>query len=381
MMRFDGNFWYPFRSREVRDVCAHLAPDENRRLRAQAMRSGLIMGSIFGLLGLFSLYSLLTRLTLTVGTYFPRGYSFLVLFSLAIPLGLLMGLIMGMPFRKRTAAILCDTEYARQMGYTSESLALYRPGWKPAAAALIIIPLLVAGIAVAAWWTTHTNEAQARLIVARMARTYANCQSYRDSGVVESRYLKKTGPRTVEQPFITAFVRPDHFRFEYSSREGGQKPYRYIICSQPKVSPSWWDWIRSNTHQVRTWWDVQPGVKVSKSLGLALGGATGVSGGSAPTTAALLMPGEVWGSLTGLTDPRLAADGKIDEVDCFRIEGKYGNLPTTLWIDKQTYLLRRREQRMTIPGDVRVEQVTNYRPVLDQQIPDELLAFNPLGQP
>lgn len=380
MMRFGGNFYYPFRSREVCDICEHLTPEENRRLRSQAMRSGLIMGSIFG--GLFGLlqFWILIRSINVMSAYLPLVYSCLVLFSLVIPLGLLIGLIAGIPVRKRTARTLSETEYARQMGYTSETLALYRPSLKPFVAALIAIPLLVAGVVVAAWWTTHTNEAHARMIVARMARAYANCQSYRDTGVVESRYVEKTGRRTVEQPFSTAFVRPDHFRFEYSSNEGGQKPYRYIICSQPKDSPTWWDWIWSNTNDVQTWWDVQPGIKTSKSLGFALGGATGVSGGSAPTTAALLLPGEVWGSLTGLADLRLAADGKLGDVECFRIEGKYGNLPTTLWIEKETYLLRRRDQLMTLT-DFSVEQTTTYEPVIDGQVGDELLAFNPPVQP
>ena len=380
MMRFGGNFWYPFRSREVKDICEHLAPEEDRRLRAQAMRSGLIMGSIFGFLGFFLIYWLLIRLTMTVGMYFPRSYSFLVLFSLVIPLGLLIGLITGIPARKRTARILCETEYGKQMGFTSETLALYRPSMKPAAAALVAIPLLVAGVALAAWWTTHSDEAQARLIIARMANAYANCESYRDTGVVESRYIEKTGSRTVEQPFTTAFVRPGRFRFEYSSNEGGEKPYRYIICSQPKESPSWWDWIWSNTNDVNTWWDVQPGIKTSKSLGFALGGATGVSGGSAPTTAALLLPGEVWGSLTSLQDLRLPAERKLGGVECFRVEGSYGKLPTTFWIDKETYLLRRREQLMTLT-DFSVEQTTTYQGVIDQPVAAELLAFNPPLQP
>jgi len=367
---------YPFRSNEVRDICAHLTAEENGRVSASTWWYGALVGG----LGFLLLYGLLTHSVTVLVAYVPLEFTLLVIIALAMPVSLIFSWIATIPLRRRRTRLLCETEYARRMGFTSQSLPLYRPGWKSAAAAVLAIPPIVAGVSVGAWWAAHPSEADARLIVARMARTYANCQSYRDTGVVETRYIEKTGPRTVEQPFTTAFVRPDRFRFEYSSNEGGKKPYRYIICSQPKDSPSWWDWIWSNTSDVNTWWDVQPGVKTSKSLGFALGGATGVSGGSAPTTAALLLPGEVWGSLTGLQDLRLAADGKLGDVDCFRIEGSYGKLPTTLWIDKETYLLRRREQLMTFP-DFRAEQITTYQPAIDRPVADELLAFNPPVQP
>ncbi len=52
-------------------------------------------------------------------------------------------------------------------------------------------------------------------ILARMDKVYANCKSYRDTGVVKIVFAETDGSHhTVKRPFATAFVRPDRFRFE-----------------------------------------------------------------------------------------------------------------------------------------------------------------------
>jgi hypothetical protein len=39
-------------------------------------------------------------------------------------------------------------------------------------------------------------------------------------------------------------------------------------------------------------------------------------------------------------------DAKLDKVDCFRIEGKFAGNPTTIWIDKKTFLVLRIDEQM-----------------------------------
>ncbi len=118
----------------------------------------------------------------------------------------------------------------------------------------------------------------AREILDRMEKTYGNCKSYSDSGVVKTVYISAEGKRTRERPFITAFVRPDRFRFEYRKDEEGdpKRETRYIVWR--------------NGQEVETWWDVRPGFAKPESLNMALAGATGVSGGSAHRIPALLLP-------------------------------------------------------------------------------------------
>jgi outer membrane lipoprotein-sorting protein len=116
---------------------------------------------------------------------------------------------------------------------------------------------------------------KAQDVLDRMAKAYAGCKSYRDSGVVKTVFIEATGNRDVEKPFTTAFVRPDRFRFEYKEEAGGQER-RYIVWRKGK--------------EVQTWWDVKPGVEKPESLNLALAGATGVSGSSEPVREVLLSP-------------------------------------------------------------------------------------------
>jgi outer membrane lipoprotein-sorting protein len=202
----------------------------------------------------------------------------------------------------------------------------------------------------------------AQEVLDRMAKVYAGSNSYRDAGVVKPVFVEATGNRTVEKPFKTAFVRPDRFRFEYTEKQGGREN-RYIVWRKGK--------------DVQTWWDVKPGVEKPGSLGLALAGATGVSGAAAHTVPALLLPKEVGGRrLTDLTEVKRAEDAKLDKIDCFRIEGKFADSPTTLWIDKKKFLVRRIDSKKKF-DKFSTEETTTYDPVINDEIPDKALEFDP----
>lgn len=203
------------------------------------------------------------------------------------------------------------------------------------------------------------DQLTAKQIVERMAEEYAKCKSYRDSGVVKTVFIRPDRQRTVEKPFTTAFVRPGRFRFEYKD----DKERRYIVWRNGK--------------DVQTWWDIIPGIEKEASLDLALAGATGVSSGSAHTVPALLIPNEVSGRrLTGITEAKRIEDTKLDKVDCFRIQGPYAGSPVTIWVEKETFLVRRIDSQKTF-DDFRTEETTTYEPVIDGEISDEMLEFNP----
>jgi hypothetical protein len=148
------------------------------------------------------------------------------------------------------------------------------------------------------------------------------------------------------------------FRFEFKDANG-----RYLISS--------------NGQDVQTWWDVQPGIQKPKSLQLAVGGATGVSGGSAARIPAMLMPGKLkgWGGVH-ISNSKRIEDGKLEKFECLRLEGKYVNNPITLWIDKTSYLVRRVDEQAKF-DNFRTEQTTTYDPVIDGKITDEMLEFDP----
>ena len=203
----------------------------------------------------------------------------------------------------------------------------------------------------------------ARDLLDRMAKAYAGCKSYRDSGVVQTVFVKADGSLAVEKPFRTAFVRPDRFRFEFSQKGPDGKVSRYII------------WRKGQ--DIQTWWDLEPGVKKPESLNLALAGATGVSGTSAHTVPRLLLPKAVEGrSLLELTDVRRVGDARLGKAECYRVAGKFAANPMTLWIDKKTFLVRKIEQQMKFP-DFRAEQTTTYEPVAGAEVPEAALDFHP----
>src|SRR5438132_12536499 len=97
-------------------------------------------------------------------------------------------------------------------------------------------------------WEWMQDALTAEEILARVARTYAEAQSYRDTGLVRTVFISDDRPdRTVEKSFKTAFIRPDDFRFEYDEKEDDGRDYRYIIWRKGK--------------EIQTWWDVTPGVE------------------------------------------------------------------------------------------------------------------------
>jgi hypothetical protein len=230
-------------------------------------------------------------------------------------------------------------------------------------------------------------------ILTALAEVYATCLSYRDSGrVVTKFFLQHRRPRTSVKPFTTAFIRPDRFRFEYK--------HRYEVEDE-------WDRhiVWANGGEVRTWWDVSPGVERPESLSLALAGAGGVSGGSAHTIPTLLMPDRVGGRrLTELVDVVSLGDEALGGVTCYRLSGRFVPYPRdpaaeerrrleairitgreperaeqgplNVWIDRGTSLVRRIEYQTRFET-FRTEQLMEYEPAVGVVITDEELRFDP----
>ena len=134
-------------------------------------------------------------------------------------------------------------------------------------------------------------------ILERMGKAYAGCKTYRDSGAVKTDFIGADRNFTSEKPFTTAFVRPDKFRYEFKDTKPNGRVSRFIAWKDGK--------------DVRLWWDVQPGEKKHDSLDIPVAMGTGISGSSAHTVPALLLPDEVSGSrLSELTDVKRIDDAK-----------------------------------------------------------------------
>jgi len=216
------------------------------------------------------------------------------------------------------------------------------------------------------------DDATAAQVLARMADVYQNCKTNADAGMVKTKFITKEEEWLDEKPFTTAYVRPDRFRFEYSNKfplSDSPTSIRHIIWANGK--------------DVRTWWDVQPGVKKEVSLGMAIAAATGVSSGAAHIIPRLLMSKDVGGqSVAKLVQPERLADAALGNQQCYRIRGKGfsdKNDSISLWISKNTLLIHRIDEASEF-DDFRTEKTTTYKPQTDITINKDKLEFNPSEQ-
>jgi len=248
---------------------------------------------------------------------------------------------------------------------------------------------LVAGPALARKPSRAADDSlSAEAILERVTQTYASCKTYQDEGSVRTVFLRDGRKRTQLRPFSTAFVRASQFRYEFRSTFNGIEWDRYLIARDGAAT--------------QVWWDVQPGVTTADSLASALAGATGVSGGSAWTIPALVMPDEMGSSsLAHLVDLQRLQDAQLDGIDCFRIQGAkrldtavqeehrqavlkqtgqdmgiVRNSPYVYWIDRSSFLLRRLDAASEF-SNFSTESTTVYKALLDAPVAANQLRFDP----
>lgn len=228
--------------------------------------------------------------------------------------------------------------------------------------------LLLAGVAlfllVGACHPLRAQQPSAADIMERMASAYASCRSYVDEGEVRTVFHEQGGRRTRVKPFSTAFVRPSDFRFEYKERRGEEDWNSYIV------------WRGADS--VKTWWSVKPGVNSPTDLFSALGGAAGVSSGSAVTVPALLMPDLARGNrIKSLSGPKLLGEEEVDGRRAHKVEGLDSrNNVVTIWVDAESMLLLKVYEKVKAEK-YEAETTTTYKPQVNVEVAREKLAFNP----
>jgi len=117
-MSQSGSTWSPFQSPEVRDICAHLSPEEHARLLADARHRGKQLGQW------------IAAPSSVAAVSFMWSWS-LGLVALVLLMGYIstFGLVRIRVMRNKTKNLLCDTAWARKHGYTPTSLRLMSPPW------------------------------------------------------------------------------------------------------------------------------------------------------------------------------------------------------------------------------------------------------------
>lgn len=225
-------------------------------------------------------------------------------------------------------------------------------------------------------------EKSATEILEEMARVYETCQTYRDKGQATSVYADDGRERHDEMVFRTAFVRPDRFRFELRFRFDESARWRCCIVwvSGEEVQTVDHDGPLAQLIQDALAQDASvPNSRRTDSfrmsLNMAIGAATGVSGGSAHIVPALLLPDLIGGvRLSELSSPQLIGSEVYERAYCFRVEGQTPNGSIKrLWIEQASLLLRKVEtRRVWAPNGT--PSVVAYEPQINVTIPEDDLA-------
>lgn len=226
-------------------------------------------------------------------------------------------------------------------------------------------------------------------ILSAMSGAHFRCRSYRDVGVLTTRYFPDNRPeRTTQKTFWTVFGLPDRFRFEYRDRFIPVKAERRCVV-----------WAAGG--EARSWWDVrrQP-LEPESNLHEALRNFAGTSSRLSCMVPSLLPTGWANGKCWKLSELARLDDAQIDGADCYRLQGRFDAKPNhkeaceqavretlgeevnwnpqvspiTFWIEKERLLLRRFEDFGRI-ADFRFEHVANYQPEIDVPLTDAELAF------
>ena len=210
-------------------------------------------------------------------------------------------------------------------------------------------------------------------LLARVGESYNRLDSYQDEGVSVTTY---NNGRTTELHFTTAFTRQGRFRFEFwePAISGGED--RMVV------------WKDGNT--VKSWWTVNPVVESRQDLGLAIAGATGVSGGTAYLIPPVLMKEAAWKNRTWTdsNDAYRIKDGEEGGASYYRVQrltstggekvGGYDIPKTegkvTYWICKDSFLLARVDQETDF-GRFFANQTIRYATKVNVQIEDTAFQF------
>ena len=136
---------------------------------------------------------------------------------------------------------------------------------------------------------------------------------------------------------------------------------------------------------------MEPGVNRPATVSGAIAGAAGISQGTSHRIPSMLRsdPSAPKSALE-LSYARRIEDGEVDGFGCFRIGGQSIRTPRTLgsgensivlrensstiWIDKQSYLVRRVDE-FNAYDSFSTETVTTYHPEINVVISNELLEF------
>jgi hypothetical protein len=205
----------------------------------------------------------------------------------------------------------------------------------------------------------------ARQILKRTYQVYRASKSYVDTGIVQTRYKNLKSEWTGETRFKTAYVAPVDFLFESTMNDFGTIEVGFIAGH--------------NQNGVQAWSSTSPKMMGEiASIQKALDAGAGISRDSSGMIPGLIFPGtKLGGDIVRLTDAVRLENAQIDGTDCYQVQGfRWPNTgqPTTVWIAKDSFLIRRVYEEQTINGDT-TKTTWFYNPAINVPVDKEALRF------
>lgn len=240
-------------------------------------------------------------------------------------------------------------------------------------------PVVVAALAVVACCLIPPTAAETpEQVLDRMVEVYADLQTYRDRGEVITVFRTDNGSWSDAIRFSTAFARDGgslaYPTFRGRSVEPGPKAplFRFDFRHRAGRNGPWYDFVVwADGEDIRTWWDVHERVETHSRISEAIAYPMGVSGLSSAN-----VPGMLFGTLSPLLNLSSVSDQGneiIDGTACRKLQAEpYGTGERwTLWIDRETYLLRRVLILREIDS-AEVVATTTYFPEVDIELAREI---------
>ena len=203
-------------------------------------------------------------------------------------------------------------------------------------------------------------------ILGKTALVYRTSKSYVDTGIAKTINSNETREWTGETHFKTAYVAPFDFRFESSMRDIPGAEIHYI---------AWRD-----EEDVSVWYNLDPEIDDrTSSIQDALDNGAGISRDASGMIPGLIFPGtKLGGDIVRLTSAARLDDAEIDGFDCFQVQGfRWPNTgsPTTVWIDKESFVIHRVYEEQEIKG-VMMRTTWYYDAAINVPVDEQALRFD-----
>lgn len=206
------------------------------------------------------------------------------------------------------------------------------------------------------------QETQPQAIVQKVIVAYASLKTYSAEGTIISDIDSGVGKMKIEASFSMKLKKPNSYLIVWEQKMAmipfpqsgavwneGNQPYLYMGVAEEKAYS-----------------------KMSND-GMALAGATGISGGAAFTIPSLFFSvfKEKPDNFASLIDPKLTGSEPVEDDDCYVITGssKVSKLET-FWISKKTYMIKKCSCSLEPPeGGLKMPKMT------DQQLEEGIKAM------